>query len=219
MSKSSHFIKVERTAQYFVLQASDQDIKSILYVLHGYSQLAEFFIEHFKNLSQMGLAVVAPSALSFHYQTAFSGRVGASWMTKHNREKEIEDYINYLERLHKEVQKQFPAVENFSILGFSQGTATATRWFAKSRIHFEQLIYVAGGLAEDIDWAVFRQKLQSTELHILYGDNDQFIDEAYIEKQKEFLKGMEYELTVFKGKHIIPKAELELILGKNQKNL
>lgn len=209
MKKTQNFIQVERTAEYYILEPNDK-VHSILYVLHGYSQLPEFFIEHFKKLTDLGVLVVAPSGLSLSYQSEFSGRVGASWMTKHNRENEIRDYVNYLENLHKEMKLLYPCISDFSLLGFSQGTATASRWFANSLEKFKKLILVAGGIAEDLDMHLFTKRLSKSKLILLYGDKDPYVEQEQKEKQLKLLDEhtLNYNCEQFEGLHQIPKKEL-----------
>jgi hypothetical protein len=57
------------------------------------------FIQKFKELASENTLIVAPEALSRFYLNGFSGRVGATWMTKEARDTEILDYLNYLNKL------------------------------------------------------------------------------------------------------------------------
>ena len=84
-------IKVAKTARYYTLN-ENRNIDTILYVLHGYAQLASKFIEEFDYLKNTNVLVVAPEGLSLFYgkeRTPVS-----SWMTSYDRENEINDYIN-----------------------------------------------------------------------------------------------------------------------------
>ena len=67
---------------------------------------------------------MAPEGLSRFYLDAGAGKVGASWMTKEDRAHEIEDYLSYLEQVRAAIIPPVP----LTILGFSQGVATAARW-------------------------------------------------------------------------------------------
>ena len=51
--------------------------------------------------------------------------MGASWMTREDREQEIADYVDYLDDV---VTWAGPGVARLRVLGFSQGVHTAARW-------------------------------------------------------------------------------------------
>src|SRR4051812_20505745 len=112
----THHIRVERTARYFTIGATDSAPKSIWFILHGYAQLAGVFIRFFGDLADDETLIVAPEALNRFYllnpdQAAAKDRpVGATWMTREDRESEINDYVEYLDALYDEIAaapKQF----------------------------------------------------------------------------------------------------------------
>ena len=80
-----HNIKVEKTATYYS-SGNIKTAKTIWFVLHGYGMLAEYFIKKFDSIVNNDNCVIAPEGLSKFYTKGFYGRVGASWMTKENRE-------------------------------------------------------------------------------------------------------------------------------------
>ena len=45
---------------------------------------------------ELGYTIIAPQGLHKFYLEGTSGRVGASWMTKENREDDIKNYLVYL---------------------------------------------------------------------------------------------------------------------------
>ena len=82
MGVHEHSIKVENTAHYVSLGELNRETKEIWIVCHGYGQLAKFFIRKFKILQKESVYIVAPQGFHKFYLKGFSGRVGASWMTK-----------------------------------------------------------------------------------------------------------------------------------------
>ena len=76
-----------KTFRYHILNEGT-NAKKVLYVLHGYGQLAEFFVRKFRELGDEYL-IVAPEGMHRFYLQGSSGRVGASWMTKEDREQDI----------------------------------------------------------------------------------------------------------------------------------
>ncbi|MBL0015778.1 MAG: hypothetical protein IPP17_04890 [Bacteroidetes bacterium] len=60
-------------------------------------------------------------------------RVGATWMTKEDRLFEIDDHIEFLNRLQASLPEAQHQPETI-VLAFSQGTATAWRWLMKGNV-------------------------------------------------------------------------------------
>ena len=93
-------ISIPRTARYFTIGEITPNTKNIWFVLHGYGQLAKKFIEPFEELSNDETVIIAPEALSRFYLNGGNGNIGANWMTKEDRDNEINDYVNYLDELY-----------------------------------------------------------------------------------------------------------------------
>jgi hypothetical protein len=67
-----HHLKVERTARYFTLEP-EGDHRADLVVIHGYRQLAEYFIRNFQHLPSRGIRVIAPEGINRFYDQGGSG--------------------------------------------------------------------------------------------------------------------------------------------------
>lgn len=100
--------------------------KHLIFALHGYGQLAKFFIRKFHQLEQ-DYFIVCPEGMHRFYLKGSSGRVGASWMSKEDRLVDITDNNSWLTKL-LQSYIDIHTFETFNILGFSQGGATAARW-------------------------------------------------------------------------------------------
>src|SRR4051794_4030838 len=137
-----HAITVPRTARYYTLGPTHGFPRELWFVLHGYGQLAGRFIEQFAPIDDGTRLIVAPEALSRFYLDSIperrkqsAPRVGATWMTREAREHEIADYIEYLDRLALEVKHHLSgASPRIIVLGFSQATATVSRWLGSSDV-------------------------------------------------------------------------------------
>ena len=107
----THHLSVPRTARYHVLGAMSQGLREIWIVCHGYGQLAARFLSWFAPLDDGTRLIVAPEALSRFYLDDRPGaihtesRVGATWMTREDREHEITDYVRYLDVLHDTLRR------------------------------------------------------------------------------------------------------------------
>jgi predicted esterase len=208
----SHSLAVTRTAAYYTLGEPAAAAQSLWIALHGYGQLAQYFLRNFRLLADHGQHyVVAPEALSRFYLSGVSGRVGATWMTRENRLADIADYVGYLDRLYGELQEQAGGpLGRVTVLGFSQGGATACRWLTQSGLRIDRLILWAAAFPEDLPFALTRAVLRDTEVVLVYGTQDEYATEERIAQQQELLQQQDipYRLIRFEGRHVIDKEVL-----------
>jgi predicted esterase len=158
-----HQLTIPKTARYVTIGEINDQTENIWFVIHGYGQLAEYFIKKFNVLDDGKTVIIAPEALSRFYLKEFSGRVGATWMTREERDSEILDYLNYLNLLYDTVLQNADVNKlKINILGFSQGTATVARWCMNEHIKYDRLILWAGyfgnGIQDVIDPAKLTDK-------------------------------------------------------------
>ena len=141
-----HF-SFEQTRRYY--QNSIDGKPHILVALHGYGQLAQFFYRKFSFLSETwGLLI--PEGPHRFYLEGSAGRVGASWMTKEWREQDIADNNAYLKQLFEKISVANPNA-TLHLLGFSQGGATAARFYQQHPELCSQLILWASVFPPDIE--------------------------------------------------------------------
>jgi predicted esterase len=146
-----HHLAVSRTARYYTLGEAGPGTREVWFVLHGHGQLAAYFVRHFAALHACDRLIVAPEALSRFYlerttwREAGKVRVGATWMTREDRLVEISDYIGYLDALYQHVLDGLDrGAIRVTVLGFSQGVATAARWLCRGRASAEAFVMWAG---------------------------------------------------------------------------
>jgi predicted esterase len=208
-----HKIQISKTATYHTI-GNIKTAKTIWFVLHGYGMLAEFFLRKFNTVLTETTCIIAPEGLSRFYNKGFNGRVGATWMTKKDREDEITDYINYLNQLYEIIIKEniYKKIK-INVLGFSQGGATASRWVANGKICPNNFILWSSTFPDEINLTKFG-KLNSFLLH---GNKDKFIPLQEIQEKKSFLKASptNVEFIEFNGTHDIPK---EVLIEQTLKN-
>ena len=205
-----HHISVARTARYQQLGEPPPATRQLWLVAHGYGQLAEYFIRHFAPLhaaDPSGTVIVAPEALARFYLTGTAGRVGASWMTRADRLTEIEDQVTYLTTLLARLQADCPADARVTVLGFSQGTATVSRWLARGVAHWRphQLVLWAGDFPADIEPAAARQLLHGLPVTLISGDQDEYVNLEKLHQQAEVLRqhGAYVTTLSFAGGHTL----------------
>ncbi|SHK86922.1 alpha/beta hydrolase [Rhodothermus profundi] len=207
-----HHLSVTRTARYYTLGRPGPALRELWFVLHGYGQLASSFLEPFRSLVHDETRLfVAPEALSRFYLEGFSGRVGASWMTREDRLAEIADYVAYLDALYNHLQMHLPGSPTLHVLGFSQGAATACRWLALGRARAQRLILWAGDVPEDLPHEAGR-RLPPPEL--VWGTHDPLLDAARQQQLLQRLQRLGLRPTVyrFNGGHRIHRPLLRQLL-------
>lgn len=95
------FLEVQRTAKIVSLGNIDANTTDVWLVVHGYGQLAERFINKFTTLLNESTAIIVPEALQRFYLDGTGGKIGASWMTREERELDIKDNHYYLDQVLK----------------------------------------------------------------------------------------------------------------------
>lgn len=90
-------------------------------------------------------------------------------MTRSDRDREIRDYVEYLDRVAAEVAMgEYRVV----VLGFSQGAETASRWAVLGGIQPAELILWGGGLAADLDLDLATRALRDVRVRLAVGSED-----------------------------------------------
>jgi predicted esterase len=209
-------ISVRRTARYFLLGPPPEQTTQVWFVLHGYGQLAERFARRFHPLASAGALVVAPEALSRYYldgqrQHGPDSAVGASWMTREDRSSEIADYLAYLDRLRMQLlDEPYRLGTTVSVLGFSQGCATAARWAALGVARPKRLILWAGTLPPDLDLHTAHERLSRARLTYVIGRQDEHLNEEAIQREEERLAeaGIPCEIVWHDGGHRVEEDVL-----------
>ena len=212
-----HHLPITRTARYYQLGTAGPTTRRVWFVCHGYGQLAEYFIRHFAFLSEHDptTVIVAPEGLSRFYLHGNNGRVGASWMTRADRLSEIDDYVSYLNQLAESILSACPPGIAVTVLGFSQGSATVSRWLLRARFRPAHLILWAGAFPPDMELPVATRRLRHISITLVCGRQDEYISAEAVEQQRDFLHGLgiEPEIIWFDGRHRLDAGVLRE-LGK-----
>ncbi len=206
-------------ARYYKLGKMDATTRQVWVVLHGYGQLAQFFIKKFQTLSEQNICVIAPEGLSRFYLSELTeqgrkdNKVGATWMTRENRTVDIRNYITYLDAVCEHELKSFPNIP-VTVLGFSQGSATACRWATQGKIKFEKLILWAGIFPPDMDFKVGHDILSMKKTYLVVGKHDPYLNEDRMKEFKQLASqlGIQPEIISFEGKHEINEEVLSRLI-------
>ena len=195
-------------------------VREVWYVLHGYAMRAAPFLEGCRAVDDGTRLLVAPEALSRFYEgdvratSHRTARVGASWMTRDERESEISDYLEYLDRLHEMVIARLSgAAPKITVLGFSQGGAAAARWIAAGRLPSARLLLWGSGFPPELDLAAPDSPLRRAETVFVVGSKDVFITPKVVEQEFARLRaaGMPFRFVGFDGGHRLDDETLRML--------
>lgn len=203
MNSTEKEISYQATNSYSTLNTLTPQTKNIWFVCHGMGYLSRFFLKYFKELNPDENYIVAPQAPSKYYMPPNFKHVGSSWLTRENTVKETENIMRYFdavfhaENLNDESGKLF-------VLGYSQGVSVAMRYLAKRKISCTKLILLSGGIPKELTPQDFNYL--STEVHLSYGTQDEYLNEERIEQERSRIKelfGEQVQITPFDGNHIV----------------
>ncbi len=222
---TSNHLAVERTARFFTLGHPGLDITDVWFCCHGYGQLAADFATEFTCIESLNRLIVVPEALSRFYVAQVPGfhaadaKVGATWMTREDRDAEIVDYVNYLDALYDHVLGGVDRERlRITVLGFSQGGATAHRWLTRGKARADKLIMWGSLLPKDADLNEAAEFFHRVELTIVYGKRDQFADSGMIADYEAVMteKGIPYKLVTFDGGHRMDRETLRRLAANDR---
>lgn len=208
-----HHLPVQRTARYHTV-GDPATARHIWVVLHGYGQLARFFLRPFEGLAE-GRLIAAPEGLSRYYLDAEHSRVGATWMTREDRDHEIADQVHYLDRLVERLLEQCGGPRLVSVLGFSQGVATACRWAVLGRTDFERLVLWGGTMPPEQAADDLAKRWSSTHVDLVHGEQDPVVDAAALARNEARLHeaGVAHAVHRFHGGHELDKLTLQRLIA------
>ena len=211
-------IQIARTARYYALGSPAPPLPEVWLVCHGYRQLARRFLPRFAGLDDGTRLIVAPEGLSRFYLHDPAGRrhgkeipVGATWMTREDRENEIADYVGFLDAVLEEATSALGGEPvRLTVFGFSQGAQTVCRWVAAGEAPIERVILWGGYLPDDFDLQRGPDRLRSSEFILVRGLNDEYYSEEVHAFQEARLHELEipFETHTHTGGHELDAALL-----------
>ena len=219
-------IRVARTARYYTLGSAGPHVREVWLACHGYRQLARRFLPRFAELDDGTRLIVAPEGLSRFYLRDVEAEgasrhgkevpVGATWMTREDRENEITDYLEFLDAVLEEATGEpGGGIAPLTVLGFSQGAHTVCRWVAAGEAPVERIILWGAYLPDDFDLDRGPDRLGSAELILVRGLLDEFVsEEAHASQEARIAElGIPFKTITHAGGHELDRAVLREIAG------
>lgn len=205
---------IEKTVEFAIQRpahASDRP-PALLIALHGYGQSCDRFIRVFAPLRRKNILVVAPQAPNEFYVKMDPRIVGFTWLTRHERDRSIAEFVVYMQRLLEKTTALCPYdPERVSFLGFSQGVSMAYR-FAVSGAHKTDGVVACGA---DLPPDVVEKLAQATPFRVLlaHGTEDTVVPLAKAKQAQAILRRHSWpvEPFFFPGGHEISPEAVEKI--------
>ncbi|ANQ49337.1 alpha/beta hydrolase [Flammeovirga sp. MY04] len=218
MEYQEEWVKLQVEAPFVFNREATKETEHVWFLFHGYGQLAEHFIRRFDILEEHH-HVVALQGLSRFYLDDKYEKIGASWMTRMHREKDIIHQKKYIEEV---VQNRLLSIPSFDVkrnfFAFSQGGATLLRWLVDAQPEVNALILWAADIPKEFTVEDFDFLSPDSKVIYVIGDNDPFRSFIEIEKLKDFIKQLkcETDIVTFRGGHSVNRPTLKTVLKNHQ---
>ncbi|OHX66247.1 alpha/beta hydrolase [Flammeovirga pacifica] len=215
MSHKEEWVSIQIDAPFIYNEQTTKETEHVWFLFHGYGQLAEHFIRRFDILNPITHHVVALQGLSRFYLDEKYEKIGASWMTRMHRDRDIVHQKKYIEEV---VQNRLLSIPSFDVkrnyFAFSQGGATLLRWLVDAQPEVNALILWAADIPTEFTPEDFSFLSEDSKVIYVIGDNDPFRSFLEIEKLKEFIKQLncKTEIVTFRGGHSVNRPTLKNVL-------
>ncbi len=163
----------------------------LLLGFHGYGEDAEAQLDRMRGVpTSEPWQLCSVQALSRFYRS--KGRhVVASWMTRQDRERAIEDNVTYVKRVVDSLAGQGRMSDSVVVTGFSQGVAMAYRAAARSLSRCSGIIAVGGDLPPELASDPDRRW---PAILIAHGESDEWYTRDKLAADERALKDQQAEL-------------------------
>lgn len=215
-SLQAQHLVVQRTARFYTVGAPNPLVRDVWIVCHGFSQLGRTFAEPFRALADDRRLILAPEALSRFYLDSRAAHtrespVGATWMTREDREAEIADNTAYLDRLYEHAIEELARHDvardriRVHVLGFSQGAVAVARWAARGAAVIDHLVIWGHDIPVDVDVRAMGERLRDLTISFVAGARDRLVSPEVIDRTRSVLaaSGVPFEIRTFDGGHVL----------------
>ena len=197
---------------YTTLNSLTSKTKNVIFACHGMGYLSRYFLKYFKGVNSDDNYIIIPQAQSKYYIAPKMKHVGASWLTKENTLKEMENINSYFDSV---LSNEKIENLNFIFLGYSQGVSVAMRYLAKRKIIVSKLILMSGGIPKELTPKDFKYLKNKAVIYYVYGDKDEYITEDFLNSEKKRFEDLFSNINYieFDGNHEIKTEIIESIIN------
>jgi predicted esterase len=207
-------LRTTKTGHVFTF-GNAEEARFTTLALHGYGQLADHLLKKFESFSSKEHFIISPEGLNRFYWKGVSEQPVASWMTSLDRQDEIADYIEFLDRVNQNYGWSKKNDRLRLLFGFSQGCASLWRWILNSKPDFDILVLWAGWLPEDMRYGPHLEYLKKKKIYFIHGSHDQYLtsERFRILQQRFENENIPINYLSFEGTHQIPRHTLKKIFS------
>ena len=209
----SHKVSFKSYASYITLNILSPKTKNIWIIFHGYGQLSKFFIRRFDILDKKENYIIAPQGLSKFYTDKHYQNVGASWLTREDKNIDFKSQLSYLNSVIAQISSKVK-MNNYKInlFGFSQGVSTLCRLTQNIDFQIDNIIMWAGWIPSEFFNLSIESCKNSNFIYVM-GKKDKYFDLKLINEYKnEFIKKKyRFNYELFNGEHKVDRKVLKKI--------
>ncbi len=209
----SHKVIFKSYASYITLNKLTPKTKNIWIIFHGYGQLSKFFIRRFDILDQNENFIIAPQGLSKFYTDKDYKNVGASWLTREDKNIDFKSQLSYLSSVIDDIlDKKNIKKCKFNLFGFSQGVSTLCRLTKKINFEVNNIIMWAGWIPSEF-FKLSPKSCKNSKYIYVMGKKDEYYDLKLInEYKKKFVKkNYRFNYELFDGEHVVDRKVLKRV--------
>ena len=212
---SQDFISIPQMLRFYRSGIPMSETDNVWICLHGYGQLAKFFMRKFQSVEER-IHMVFPEAMHRFYLEGNNGRVGASWMTKEERLTDISNQSRYLDALYEQVIGM--GQHRVTVIGFSQGASTASRWACATSKPLHDLVLWSSAFPPDLPDMIANEQNRNMRVYQLIGKEDPYLKANTADINTHFKSpgSHDSEFISFDGGHEIRPEELQILADRIQ---
>ncbi|HEV7518810.1 MAG TPA: phospholipase [Thermoanaerobaculia bacterium] len=165
----------------------------LLVGFHGYGENAATHLAELARIPGASRFLLG-SVQALHPFYNKAGEVVASWMTRHDRLRAIEDNVRYVAAVVARLQQEYPVGERLVFAGFSQGSAMAYRAAARSGHPCRGVIVLGGDVPPEL---AARELPGFPPVLLGRGAREQWYDEAKMAHDVEVLRAKNVDVRPF----------------------
>lgn len=206
-SPAEHLLTSPFTCSYSSLFERTDQTETVWVVFHGIGYLSRYFLRHFSHLDPVKNYILAPQAPSLYYLNDTYTHVGASWLTREETRRNLDNLLGFLDRLWE--TENLATAPRVVLFGYSQGVSVLTRWVARSKVPCHRMVLYAGKLPDELNAAHFAHLPPDAPVDMLYGLNDPYLERWDKEKQEQHARevfGDRLSWSYYQGGHELLRA-------------
>jgi len=194
---TEHHLETTVSGRYLVEAPDGDGSFPLLAGFHGYGQTAEDELALLRKIPGAERFVIT-SIEALHPFINPKGQLGASWMTRRNRELRIAENVRYVDAVIERVMNEIAFDGRLVLHGFSQGAGMACRAAVLGRHEVSAVMLLGGDIPPELD-----DLKRMRAVHLARGEQDHFYRQKQFDSDVTRLQeaGIEPVVSLHDGGH------------------